>query len=158
MFPTLKTCVLTQGAVWCSPEAQLSSSDEYSSSSPVGRGLSLSLPTSWCEWEVAAPFPGCTSTLILPKALQGPPLTTGLCPSSLVVKALDAFLYTPLHDTLILTACSSFPKKTYGSPTFTLPALLQPDPSLHLYPHTSPFNWAISPSLPLSGLQLLYRV
>lgn len=54
--------------------------------------LSLSLLTSWCGWGDAAPFPRCTSTLALPKVFQGPPLPTGLRPSSLVSKVLGAFL------------------------------------------------------------------
>lgn len=52
--------------------------------------------------EDAAPFPRCANALTLSKVFQGPPLPTGLRPSGLVSKALDAFLRTSMHETFTL--------------------------------------------------------
>lgn len=77
---------------------------------------------------------------------QGPPLPTRLGPSSLVFKALDAFLHISLHETF----------------TLFLPVLLFPQrhlahPHSHCQPccmHTHPCTFTL-PRSPLIGLFLL---
>lgn len=89
-----------------------------------------------------------------PKALQGSALPTGLRASSF--KALDSFLYVPLHETstLTLTACPSFTKGHSAHQHSHLPPVLHPCSSLSLCPTPSTLRPTDYPSSLCSALKI----
>lgn len=140
------------------PTAQISLSEEPSSRAPLGRWPSLSLPTPWFGWgcgffpKTRQPTHTSPAHAHFPKALRGSALPTGLRASSF--KALDSFLYVPLHETstLTLTACPSFTKGHSAHPHSHLPPMLPvliPEPLPHTF-HSS----TDSPSSLCSALKI----